>query len=252
MSSGRTLLITVAGTSTRFCQSLGRDVLKSIYAETPNGSTILGALLDQCHEWFDRFIVVGGYQFPALQTFLESRHDPRIDLVMNDRFHDWGSGWSLHLGLLKALEDPACESVVFAEGDLILDSESLHRIALSPQSVLTSNSEPILASVSVAFYSALDGGVRYIYDTAHRALRIDEPFTRIGNSGQVWKFTDLDRLRQVIASLEAEDLRGTNLVQVGAYFRNIKDDEYQVVHFKDWHNCNTVEDFRRAFRVGCL
>jgi CTP:phosphocholine cytidylyltransferase-like protein len=56
----RTLIITVAGISSRFSKSIGCEVLKCLYKENPSPS-ILEILLSYAKDYFDKIIIVGGY-----------------------------------------------------------------------------------------------------------------------------------------------------------------------------------------------
>jgi len=247
LNAGRTLVVAAAGTSTRFGATVGFEVLKSIYQHEPTAPTILGTLLDRAGPLCDRIVVVGGYRMADLEAFLARRSGSSLQLVYNPRFHDWGSHYSMQLGLQAALAEADCREVLFAEGDLVVDEASLQRVAEFPGSVITSTAEPILASQSVAFYQAVDGRIRFIFDPAHKVLSVPEPFIRIANSGQVWKFHDVRRLAELLAIQSERDFRGTNLPLVEAYFQALDPGGFGVVGFARWHNCNTLEDYRRAF-----
>lgn len=247
MSVDRTLVIPVAGTSTRFGATAGREVLKAIYREGPGGRTILGELLDAAPDLFGAVVVVGGYRFEELGRFLEARGDPRVTLVLNEHFQDWGSHYSMYLGLARARTRPGCREIVLAEGDLVLDRAAFRALAQAEGSVLSSNREPILASKSVAFYQNLAGAITFLYDPRHRALTIPEPFVAIANSGQVWKFADMEVLDALLAEQTEPDFRATNLNFIQRYFQALPPGRHQVLEFPTWHNCNTLDEYRRAF-----
>lgn len=248
----RVLLITSAGLSSRFEQSLGRPCLKCLYYERSFSESLLSRML-RLGEDFDRCVLVGGYRFPELQEAVE-RHVPdrpgRVVLVENREYARYGTGWSLFLGLRKALELGA-EEIVLAEGDLFVDRESFGRAARSGRDVITGSREPILARSSVAFYFDLRGKIHYLYDPEHRALEIREPFLGIFSSGQVWKFSRPGRLRQVWDGMSPADWQGTNLVFAERYFQGLSPEEYEIISFEAWVNCNTVQDFRRGQKL-CL
>lgn len=241
------LIVTVAGTSSRFSKSVGRETLKCIYNEEGHTKTILGELLDASKEFFDSIIIVGGFQFILLTEFIEARNDDKLHLVMNEHFHDFGSNYSLYLGLLKAFENEDCGAVVFSEGDLILDSESFMKICLNSHDVITANNEIIVANKSVAFYQNIRGEIKYIYDQGHTSLSIGEPFTLLANSGQVWKFTHIENLRKIVQRQTESDFLDSNLNIIEKYFGTGQTDQLEILSFKKWHNCNTVEDYRRGF-----
>ena len=70
-----------------------------------------------------------------------------------------------------------------------------------------------------------------------------EPFKAIFNSGQMWKFSSSDKLLKAVGSLSEKQLQGTNLEIIQAYFGDMNAEEYDVVTFADWFNCNTVADY---------
>lgn len=243
----RVLLLTVAGLSSRFERSLGRPCLKCIYFEHSFTQSLLYRMIEKNME-FDRYVIVGGYRFHELQEAV-GRYFPdkldRIVLVENSHYADYGSGYSLCLGLRQAM-DLTPDEIVFAEGDLFVDQESFRKVCQAPANVVTSNREPILAQTSVAFYYDKGGQLHYIYDTGHCALQIHGPFTAIFNSGQVWKFSNLDRVRQAFNSIDGRGWQGTNLVYIQRYFQGLRRDEYENIQFQTWINCNTVDDFLKS------
>ena len=62
------LIITVAGSATRFNKDLDREVLKCIYYEESPKYALLYQLLDKARD-LDEYIIVGGYLFNQLKTF---------------------------------------------------------------------------------------------------------------------------------------------------------------------------------------
>lgn len=247
------LIITVAGISSRFGKSLGREALKCIYSEGGIENSLLHRLLDLSSS-FDRIVIVGGYRFGELEEYISHVSDNNINLkdkpvlVYNSHFEDRGSGWSFYLAIETLRGDlPDLDSIVFAEGDLYFDKESFDLVYKSNRDVLTSNTHVIDASKSVAFYCDRDFRPHYIYDTSHGLISVSEPFTRIYNSGQVWKFANpvklLDLSKDMPKSLHSQ----TNLELINRYFSVGSIDDLDVVEFKEWINCNTVDDYRRAF-----
>ena len=115
----------------------------------------------------------------------------------------------------------------------------------SEKSVITCNNEPIEANKAVAYYFSLDNKVHYIYDTGHSALTISEPFLSIYNSGQIWKFSDYNKVKEVYDDMEETLWQGTNLVFIEKYFNSINHNDTEIIKFSEWINCNTVEDFRK-------
>ena len=243
-------IITVAGTSTRFRKSIGKDCLKCIYSEKDEQDTLLMRQLSMC-KTFDEIIIVGGYKFSELKSFVNkylNEYSVKITLVENEHYEDWGSGYSLILGIQEA-EKLNVEKIVFLEGDLFFDSNTFRKIVETNNNVVTVNNDPIEAKKAVAFYINEDGKINYIYDTTHSSLSINEPFLGIYNSGQVWKFLDATKLYKFTSELNQKEIEGTNLVLVQKYFGSLNQNEYQVIRFYDWINCNIVEDYRKAEEI---
>ena len=246
------LVVTVAGTSSRFEASLGNPALKCIYYEGDEQNTLIYRMLT-FSKYFDFVVVVGGYRFEELESYIDTTIDPqtaeKILLVRNDRYRDAGSGWSLYLGL-QALRDKDVDSIVFAEGDLFLDSPTFDELCQLRGDFITTSNAPVEADKSVALYYDCDGVVHYIYDTAHGALKIDEPFLSIWSSGQVWGFGNAAKLWSAVDSLSKEAHEGTNLALVNEYFSNAEGSTVRRFTFNTWVNCNTVQDYRRAITIG--
>lgn len=240
------LIVTVAGMSTRFSKSVGKEVIKCLYNESDFSDSLISRLINQPCE-YDRYIIVGGYRYnelvPSLKENFSSLSD-KIDFVENPFYEEYGSGYSLYYGIKKALSYNFDE-LVFAEGDLFVDSESYKKVWNSEKSVITCNNEPIEANKAVAYYFSLDNKVHYIYDTGHSALTISEPFLSIYNSGQIWKFSDYNKVKEVYDDMEETLWQGTNLVFIEKYFNSINHNDTEIIKFSEWINCNTVEDFRK-------
>lgn len=240
------LIVTVAGMSSRFSESLGRPCLKCIYYKESIKESLLYKMLHQNGD-FDRYVIVGGFMFDALKVVIEKEFQDfgdKIILVENAHYSDYGSGYSLYLGL-AAIQDMDYDEVMFAEGDLFVDTESFKKVCDTPNNVITCNQEAILANKAVAFYYDKNYGIHYIYDTSHSALEIGEPFLGIFNSGQIWKFADADRLRQSIAAISPKEWQSTNLVLIQQYFGGLAQSDYETVTFKKWINCNTIADYEK-------
>lgn len=249
----RAAVITVAGTSSRFSFSLGREVCKAIYSEHSPQDCLLYQQLEMLRPFdLEKIVVVGGYKFTEVQDFLDQQagHLP-ITLIYNEHYHDHGSGESLAIGLdnlvTSAPEKP--DEIVFLEGDLLFDAESFARIMTSPLSVVSATRDLIRADVSVAFYMSTLGRLCYLYDTEHKQLKVPEPFKILGNSGQVWKFGDTNALETSLRSLTHVGRQGTNLVLIADYFSRLDESKFEFIEFNQWVNCNTVEDYRRAIAI---
>lgn len=239
--SMRILLVTVAGLSSRFSQSVGYPCLKCLYCNGKKTEALLYRLIHMYD--FDRYIIVGGYRYEELAEAV--KHDygdirDRVSLVRNELYAEAGSGYSLYLGLVEAFKWEFSE-IVFAEGDLIVDRGSFARVCEASGDVLTVNRDAIQADKAVAFYFDREERIHYIYDTGHKCLEIREPFLSIYNSGQIWKFADSGLLRKTMDTLGEERQRGTNLSLIEEYFGHSGNPE--IITFDKWVNCNTVQDY---------
>lgn len=245
----RALIVTVAGMARRFSESVGYDCLKCMYQDENFPEGLLPRLLRQAAA-FDRIVLVGGFLYGELCEKVAAQLPQlmhKITFVKNPHYSDYGSGYSLYLGLCAVIGEPFDE-VIFAEGDLYLDSESFARVVCANADVITTSPEPILANKAVAFYYDTRKMLHYIYDTAHQALEIKEPFLGIFNSGQVWKFYRPELLRRTVKAVSDEEWKGTNLVLVQRYFETLAEGEYELIPFKTWVNCNTVDDLIKIGR----
>jgi len=243
-----TLIITVAGSATRFNKDLDREVLKCIYYEESPKYALLYQLLDKARD-LDEYIIVGGYLFNQLETFCnqelqEFRH--KIKLIYNEHFLDYGSGYSL----LKATDSlsPNTKNVIFVEGDLFYTEEDFTKIIESKKNVVSINKEPIYANKAVVLYLDTQQHIHYLYDTAHQILNIREPFCAVFNSAQMWKFNDTSYLQRVRKRLTDEQEKGTNLELIDAYFRDIEKDSIDIIPIETWYNCNTVKDYHHVYK----
>ena len=114
----RTLIVTVAGTATRFNRDTEKEVLKCLYYKERPEYTLLYQILAKS-DGIDEYIVVGGYLYDQLEVFVEHNLLPfksKIKLVYNPRYRDYGSGYSLVKGLEAVSEKT--DEIIFAEGDL--------------------------------------------------------------------------------------------------------------------------------------
>lgn len=250
----QTLVVLAAGESSRFRDSVGRDVLKCVYREAAHQTSLLGRLLDQAEGWVDHVVVVAGHRVADLKAELAARPGPTPTVVVNPRARELGSNYSMHLGLAAALSDPGCQRIVCLEADLVVDTPSLRDILARTGTVISATTRPIRAQTSVVYYRDTAGRYRYIFDESHNQLEIGEPFTEIGNSGQVWAFADLARLGAVMARA-ATDPVGFGLdASLGLVDAYLAQAQPEVVTFGCWHNCNTVADLRSALTCptpGC-
>lgn len=244
----KALIITVAGTASRFNKDLDKETLKCLYFEGKPENSLLCQIIKNSAD-FDQYVIVGGYLYGDLQSFAEENLASlanRVTLVYNPHFKDYGSGYSLYVGI-KAVKDDIDE-VVFAEGDLFFDKQSMASVVNSPTSVLTTNHEAILSNKAVALYIDVHDHPKYIYDTNHKYLQIDEPFKAIYNSGQIWKFSNASLLKGIVQNLNDKEQQGTNLVIVQKYF-DAFEGGVDALPIDIWFNCNTVFDYRNVLKI---
>lgn len=239
-------IITIAGISSRFNEGVPEDKkeLKAIYSENSPQNTLLYHLLIKC-SYADKIILVGGYKYESLEAFYRTEFAsefPQVELVKNDHYEDLASGYSLFLGIRKAIEyNP--DEVLFVEGDLDIDDASFESVIQSQKSVLTYTSEPIYANKAVVLYQDGDGRYKYAFNSAHGLLTIGEPFSCILNSGQTWKFVNADALKAANDEFEIFEIDGTNLRIIQRYIERVPEDSIKLIKLDRWTNCNTREDY---------
>lgn len=245
----RTLIVTVAGTATRFNRDTNTEVLKCLYYKNRPEYTLLSQILNQSED-IDEYVIVGGYLYEQLETFVEEHLfslKSKIKLVYNPFYREYGSGYSLLKGI-EAVSEQADE-IIFAEGDLFFDQESFEYIVRTEQNVLTINREFILSDKAVVLYIDESDGVHYLYDTSHKSLFVSEAFKAIYNSAQIWKFIQPKLLKEVVGSLSEKQKQGTNLEIIQGYFGRLAEGQYEIVPMKVWCNCNTVADYERVYTM---
>lgn len=246
----RALVITVAGLSSRFGESLGRPALKCIYNEGDTADTLLARLLRQTEGLFDSTVVVGGYKFAELQRYFRECKiecsSADVLLVENPCYSELASGWSLYVGL-ETLAQFLPEEIVFVEGDLYLDDSGLFKLCTGSGDAVTTSPDAVIGNRSVALYCNADGRPCYAYSEAHGLLEICEPFSSIQSSGQAWRFGDVKRLLRKSRHFAKRGGVGTNLEIINPYFAECDPSHLDIINFKEWINCNTIQDWRRAF-----
>lgn len=245
----RSLVITVAGMSIRFNKDTQETVLKCLYYENTPAHALLSQQVRKMAPLVDEIVVVGGYQYHALEQFVQAELNDvaqPVRLVFNEHYADYGSCYSLLKGIEAA---SAADELIFMEGDLAFDTESVKKLVFSGKDALSVNAEPILSQKAVALYFDRADYPHYLYDTGHACLEIHEPFTAIYNSAQIWKFRQPERLREISRSLTLEEKKGTNLEVVQRYFGALKGSQIEIVTMDRWFNCNTVADYREAVKA---
>lgn len=242
----KTIIITVAGTSTRFNKDIDIPTLKCLYHDGDPRHSLLYQILDKARD-FDEYIIVGGYLFEQLEKFINQNlkeFKERIHLVFNPEYSNWGSGYSLKLGITNA--NPSSSEIIFVEGDLFFSLGDFNSMKTCEHDAVSINYEPILAKKAVVFYISSEGKIKYLYDTSHQSLEIKEKFTAIYNSAQIWKFTDVKKLKEIASGTSEEEEKGTNLIIIQKYFGKQTENDYEIIPFKIWHNCNTVSDYNNV------
>lgn len=245
----KSLIITVAGLSSRFNKDLEQPVLKCLYYEDNPYCSLLAMQISRTYEYVDEIVIVGGYKYDDLTAYVAkyiTDDEHKIKTVYNEHYHDYGSGYSLLKGIETLSKDT--NEVTFIEGDLFFDSESVADVLDSKKDVISVNSEPILSQKAVALYFDANNYPHYIYDTNHSSLEIHEPFTAIYNSGQMWKFCKPSKLRNVCSELTQKQIEGTNLEIVQRYYGDISADKLEIIRVDKWYNCNTVSDYKEAMK----
>lgn len=239
----KSTVITIAGTSSRFSKSCGYDIHKAIYSDDNSNWTTLSHQLNLVKDISDEIIVVTGYQHSKIAEYLNKNFsDLPLKIVYNNHYFDYGSCYSLILGIAASNEN--FDELIFLEGDLIFDTPSFDKIVRINKDVITANNMLIDSRKAVIFYVNDKKQIKYLYDTTHNILKVDEPFLIMGNSGQVWKFTDIKRLKNNLKNYRIEDFKGTNLIPINDYYKETDFNNLEVITFKEWFNCNTLDDYK--------
>jgi len=242
-------VITVAGISSRFNKDFTEDkkILKCMYYDENPENTLIYQMIQKT-SYSDKIIIVGGYKYDDLTNYI-SQYIPddlkeKIVLVYNDHFDDLSSGYSLYLGIREALAKfNEIEEILFVEGDLDVDVESFKKVIESKNSVLTTNPEPIYSNKAVVLYKNGEDKYIYAFNSDHGLLSIDEPFKAIFNSGQIWKFTDMNILKIANDNFKEYLITDTNLGIIQKYF-DLFGGSVDIIAFNHWVNCNTRSDYQ--------
>lgn len=241
----KTAIIAVAGVSSRFNDGAVEPVLKGIYTTTDYKKTLLYSILRKC-KGFDKVVLVGGYQYHNLENYVQAycaEFPYEIKLVCNPHYEQMGTGYTLKLGLEECLRDETCLEIMVIEGDLFFDEESFETVKVSENSIATYNYKPIYSSKAVIAYIDQEERLRYVFSTSHGTVQISEPFLAVFNSGQLWKFRDVARVRKLLHELPQQVWEGTNLQFIEAYFSELEKAEWKLLPLEIWENCNTRSDY---------
>lgn len=244
----RALIITVAGMSTRFNADLDVPTLKSIYCDEHNNSLL--AMIVEKTDQIDEIIIVGGYKYDLLLTHIQTFQNhikQKITTIFNPYFNEYGSGYSLYLGIL-ALEGKKVNEIIFVEGDLYFEKKDFDKIIASNNDVITINPNPIYSKSAVVVYLDSNSQLRYVYNISHGLLTIKEPFQAVFNSGQIWKFTNIQKLFEQVKGLTSKQIEDTNLEIIQSYFKDLPSEQYEIIMMNRWINCNTVGDYKNIIK----
>ena len=163
-------------------------------------------------------------------------------MVYNPKYQEFGTGYTLKLGLEQCLQDNSSE-ITLIEGDLFFDEASLDDVKRSTRSVATYNDKTIYSNKAVIAYVNEAHELKYKFSTNHGSVEITEPFRAIYNSGQIWKFADTDVVKQLVSDCPETMWHGTNLEFIEEYFHQISEEERELLPLKTWENCNTKADY---------
>lgn len=251
MNSLKIVIIGVAGISSRFNKDVPEEdkILKCLYFEDKPQNTLIYRMLEKVG-YADRIIVVGGYKYDDLVDYINNNVSKdlqnKIITVYNDHFSDLSSGYSLYLGIKEALDNfTDIDEVLFVEGDLDIDTESFNKVVYCDKNVLTFNHEPIYSNKAVVLYQNENDEYHYLFNSDHGLLSLDEPFKAIFNSGQTWKFTDMNLLKIANDNFYENLIEDTNLGIIQKYFDLVENnDKIEIIGLKHWVNCNTRDDYK--------
>lgn len=245
------VIITVAGVSSRFNKDIPEDekLLKCLYFEEDPKDTLIYQMLKKS-SYADKIVIVGGFKYADLEAYIEENLSQdlkdKVVLVYNDHYSDLSSGYSLYLGIDCALENfDDIDEILFVEGDLDIDDESFNKVVESSKNVLTFNHEPIYSNKAVVLYQNENDEYCYLFNSDHGLLSMDEPFKAIFNSGQTWKFNDMELLKMANDNFKENLIEDTNLGIIQKYFDLVEDtDDIEIIGLNRWVNCNTRDDYK--------
>lgn len=243
-------IITAAGVSSRFNEGIaGEDKrLKIIYYEEDKRNTLLYHLVERC-SFADKIVLVGGYQYDQLKAYCEELPPSMKDklfLIYNEYYAELASGYSLYVGLNAVFERwEDVGEVLFVEGDLDIDRDSFGKVIEAGGNVLTYNFVPIYADKAVVLYKDGQDHFRYAFNCSHGLLTIPGAFSLILNSGQVWKFTEIGKLKAANERFYQGKRDGTNLDIIQNYVDACDAESFVLIGLARWTNCNTREDYRK-------
>ena len=240
----------MAGISSRFNKDVPEEdkILKCLYNEENPCDTLIYRMLEKTG-YADKIVIVGGYKCDDSVNYIDNNLPEdlkdKILTVYNDHFSDLSSGYSLYLGIKESLDNfTDIDEILFVEGDLDIDTESFNKVAKSNNNVLTFNYEPIYSNKAVVLYQNENDEYHYLFNSDHGLLSLDEPFKAIFNSGQTWKFKDMEMLKIANDNFHENIIEDTNLGIIQKYFDLVENDTIDIIGLRHWVNCNTREDYK--------
>jgi len=243
-------IITIAGISSRFNEGIpaNEQCQKALYYQGNKDNTLLFHLLNKCL-FADRIMLVCGNRFNEVKDYyalLPKNVKEKTELVYNEHYEDLSSGYSLYVGIKALFEKyKDIEEVLFVEGDLDVDDASFQKVVDSSKDVLTYSFEPIYANKAVVLYSNAENRYKYAFNSSHGLLQIEEPFSVILNSGQIWKFKNTERLKAANEKFYNENKEDSNLGIIRNYVDASDSREFDLVGLLRWMNCNTRDDYQK-------
>ncbi len=246
-------IITIAGVSSRFNEGIPEEEKrhKIIYYEDNPRDTLLYHLLKKCM-YADKIILVGGNKYEEVKAYCDNlthQMKDKIVLVYNEHYADLASGYSLYVGLNEVFSNYSdVDEILFVEGDLDVDKESFCDVINSRSNVLTYSYEPIHANKAVVLYKSREEQYKYAFNSSHGLLKIEESFSCMLNSGQVWKFRDTKKLSIANKKFYEDYKSGTNLIIIQNYIDMCSSNEFELIPLVRWTNCNTRDDYRKILK----
>ena len=244
------VVITCAGGSTRFSNSVNCPAHKSIYKADGQTKCLLEWQIDTAlsSENVNKIIIVVGFQNTQVEDFIKSKYpnNERIITVNNEQWNTTGSNLSMCLGLL-ACKNTKADSILCVEGDLYASnfkvliecpSTSDFRSTTNGHSTIYSNVDVlgIISKTSSGFRTSFE------YSTDHSEFKSINFYNAVTifPSGQMWEIAtkkiDFDKVTKCAEMFPSK----TNL-EILQHFSSSKSPMYPF-ELKDWVNCNTITE----------
>lgn len=248
------IVITCAGGSTRFSNSVNAQAHKSIYKADGQVRCLLEWQIDTAlsSENVNKIIVVVGFLHTQVEEFIKSKYpnNDRIVIVDNKQWSSTGSNLSMCLGLL-ACKDTKAHSILCVEGDLyasnfkeLIEAKSTGSFCATTNghSTIDSNVDVlgIVSKTSVGFQTSFE------YSRNHSAFDYIYFYdvVTLFPSGQMWEIAtpniDFDKVAKSAELFPNE----TNL-EILQHF-SFRRSPMAPFELKDWINCNTITELLKC------